>query len=218
MIFPWFRNKKKEYEYDVPEDLYIQKPDVIAIPQETSNNNRSNSENSQNRENENINMKDETYDLTSNVLGLVHNTKLFRGIDAVHAFMALNLELKGYNDAYVNSDSSHMDAAIKALYQDLKILIARAFSYYDDKLKDHAFHKTTRGNLGMLDLAMEIGAEEDKIKNLILALEKIEADADIDKGKSLRVITSYEIGFRNALSVITRSKLLNEDSNNLTIL
>lgn len=207
-LLDWILNRnRKNDEYDVPEELYLQRPEISHV---STSQERSENENSSPPEKPiQMTIKPEIYDLTTNVLGLIHNSKLFRGIDAVHAFMSINLEFKGFNDAFRNSDSSHMESTMKVLFQDFNVLITRAKTYYSEKLKDHQFHKLSRENLGMKDLGMEIASEIDKINALLALLDKLESDTMVDHGKSLRVIASYEIGFKNGLAKITADKLLN---------
>jgi hypothetical protein len=152
------------------------------------------------------------YDLSSSVLGVKYNGQLVQGIDSIYLFITIDLERKGYNDALANSDTSNLHANLKILYIDLLIVIERALTFYNEKIKEQEFYIESRKNLGMTDVAAEVTAEKSKIEELINKVKVIEDEAKKNEGKSQRMLVSYEIGFKRGLSSITASKLFGRKS------
>lgn len=190
-LFDWLKYRfRKNRNPNIPKSVFIEEPDEVNSTDEI-NSPRPTSD----------------YDLTSSLLGVTYNGQLIQGIDSVHLFMTIDLDKKGYNDALTNSDASNLKDNLKLLHYDLTIVIERALSYYNDKIKEQDFFIKSRNDIGLTDLANEITSEKDKVLELIDKVKKIEEENNKDEGKSQRMILSYEIGFKRGLTAITASKL-----------
>lgn len=196
-LFDWLKYRFwKNRTQDIPKNLFIEEPHESGSS-----------------ENEGFSKETVDYDLTSNLLGVTYNGQLIQGIDSIHFFITIDQDKKGYNDALSNPDSSNLEANIKLLYYDLTIVIERALSYYNDKIKEQDFFIKSRNDIGLTDLAEEITTEKNKILELIEKVKKIEEETKNNEGKSQRMILSYTIGFKRGLAAITASKLnLNRNS------
>jgi hypothetical protein len=152
------------------------------------------------------------YDLTFNVLGIYYRGQLIQGIDSVYSFLTIDMDKKGYNDAITNSDASNLQNNLKLLYYDLTIVIERALSFYDEKIKEQEFFIKSRNDVGLTDVAAQITTEMNKILELVSKIKAIENDTVKNQGKSQRLLLSYEIGFKRGLAALTATKLFPEQS------
>jgi hypothetical protein len=190
-LFDWLKFRFwKNRSQNIPENIFLEKP-VEESSSDVFHNSKS----------------EHNYDLTSNVLGVTYDGQLIQGIDSVHLFITIDLDKKGYNDALTNPDSSNLKDNLKLLYYDLTIVIERALSYYDEKIKELEAYYKSRNNLGLTDLADEIATEKNKILELVEKVKKIEEEATRNEGKGQRMLLSYEIGFKRGLAALTASKL-----------
>lgn len=190
-LFDWLKYRFwKNRNVNIPKSVFIEEPE--------------------DNDSTDLNKAEPNYDLSSNFLGVTYNGQLIQGIDSVHFFITIDLDKKGYNDALTNPDASNLKDNLKLLYYDLTIVIERALSYYNDKIKEQEFYIKSRNDIGLTDLAEEITTEKNKILELIDKVKKIEEETINNQGKSQRMILSYEIGFKRGLAAITASKLFPE--------
>ena len=129
-------------------------------------------------------------------------------IDLLYKFLDGNYEEKGYNDALVNPDASHLEQNIEALKFELDRIIKKVKTFYEDFLREVDYHIESRARNGMIDtvdeLRMKKGIAESHLKK-VLELEK---DVAAKAGDSKGVMISYVKGFKNGLAAISHHTIL----------
>jgi hypothetical protein len=132
------------------------------------------------------------------------------GIDAVYSFLQDDYESKGYSDALTNPDESYKKDNIRLIKLDLKILIQKASTYYEDLSVELDMHIATRGRAGLIDLVQELEMRKRMVADHKAKVEQIQADIEKEDGMSQRIILSYQRGFMRGLSALSQSKVLNK--------
>jgi hypothetical protein len=135
-----------------------------------------------------------------------YNNSEARGIDSIYAFLQIDFEPKGYNDALVNPDQSNKADGIRLIKTHLNIIMDKEINYYDKLIKDLECHIRSRGDAGLVDLVEELRTQKDKADTDIQKIHEIELQMRNNSGLFEKVILSYEQGFKRGLAAISKSK------------
>ncbi|GEO06559.1 hypothetical protein AAE02nite_42230 [Adhaeribacter aerolatus] len=130
------------------------------------------------------------------------------GINALFQFLERNHEAKGYEDALINSDTSHMEQNIEALRNDLARTVRKVKTFYEDFIREINFHIASRSRSGMIDTVEELNVKKEIAEDHIRQVEEIEEQAKIYKGLGQGIILSYTRGFKNGLAAISHHSIL----------
>ena len=134
---------------------------------------------------------------------LIKNT-----INELFDFLERNHESKGYDDALINPDSSHLEQNIRTLENELSRVIRRVKTYYQDFIREIDFHISTRSRSGMVDTVEELLMKKTIAEDHIKKVMEIEEDAKKKEGDSQGIIMSYTRGFKNGLAAISHHTIL----------
>jgi len=126
----------------------------------------------------------------------------------LYRYLEQNLEKKGYEDALVNPDSSHMEEHIQYINNELSLLIAKIKTYYAGYMRTIDFHIETRKRNGMIETVDELLTHKETIVEEIKIVSSIEEDASKGTGISQNLILGYKKGFRNGFAAITYNHVL----------
>ena len=130
------------------------------------------------------------------------------GIQILYEFLDKNYESKGYNDALMNPDTTHLDQNVTALKNDLERCIRKVKTFYEDFIRQINFHITSRSRSGMVDTVEELTIKKETAESHIKQVIEIEAQAKENEGVGHGIIISYTRGFRNGLAAISGSDIL----------
>lgn len=130
------------------------------------------------------------------------------GINLLFQFLEKNHESKGYDDALVNPDNTHLEQNIEALKNDLERTIRKLKTFYEDFIREINFHIASRSRSGMVDTVEELSVKKDIAESHIKQIIEIENDAKNGKGVGQGVIISYTRGFRNGLAAISHHSIM----------
>jgi len=130
------------------------------------------------------------------------------GINLLFQFLEKNHEGKGYDDALVNPDNTHLEQNIEALKNDLERTIRKLKIFYEDFIREIEFHIGSRSRSGMVDTVEELTVKKETAENHIKQIIEIENDAKNNKGVGQGVIISYTRGFRNGLAAISHHSIM----------
>lgn len=130
------------------------------------------------------------------------------GINLLFQFLEKNHEGKGYDDALVNPDNTHLEQNIEALKNDLERTIKKLKIFYEDFIREINFHIGSRSRSGMVDTVEELTVKKQTAENHIKQIVEIENDAKNNKGVGQGVIISYTRGFKNGLAAISHHSIM----------
>lgn len=130
------------------------------------------------------------------------------GINLLFQFLEKNHEGKGYDDALVNPDNTHLEQNIEALKNDLERTIRKLKIFYEDFIREINFHIGSRSRSGMVDTVEELTVKKETAENHIKQIIEIESDAKNNKGVGQGVIISYTRGFKNGLAAISHHSIM----------
>ena len=133
------------------------------------------------------------------------------GIHLLYDFLDKNYESKGYNDALVNPDATHLDQNVIALKNDLERSIRKVKTFYEDFIRQINFHITSRSRSGMIDTVEELTVKKEIAESHISQVKEIEEQAKLNEGVGHGIIISYTRGFRNGLAAISSHIILNKN-------
>lgn len=133
------------------------------------------------------------------------------GIHLLYDFLDKNYESKGYNDALINPDATHLDQNVIALKNDLERSIRKVKTFYEDFIRQINFHITSRSRSGMIDTVEELTVKKDIAESHIKQVKEIEEEAKRNEGVGHGIIISYTRGFRNGLAAISSHIILNKN-------
>jgi hypothetical protein len=133
------------------------------------------------------------------------------GIRLLFQFLDKNYEGKGYDDALVNPDGTHLDQNTSGLKNDLYRTIKKVKIFYEDFIREIDVHLSTRRRSGMVDTVEELAAKKETAESHIKQVLEIEEDANNDKGVGQGIILSYTRGFRNGLAAISHHSILRKN-------
>jgi len=129
-------------------------------------------------------------------------------IEVLFDFLDKNHETKGYDDALMNPDVSHLEQNVQALRNQLERTIRRVKTFYEDFIQEIEFHIDSRSRTGMVDVVDELKMKKNIAESHIKKVLDIEEEARNNKGDSQGMIISYTRGFMNGLSAISHHTIL----------
>jgi hypothetical protein len=133
------------------------------------------------------------------------------GIHMLYEFLDKNYESKGYNDALINPDVTHLDQNLTALKNDLERAIRKVKTFYEDFIRQINFHITSRSRSGMIDTVEELTVKKEIAESHIKQVLEIEEQAKQNQGVGYGIIISYTRGFKNGLAAISGHSILNKN-------
>jgi hypothetical protein len=133
------------------------------------------------------------------------------GINLLFQFLEKNYESKGYDDALVNPDNTHLDENVKALKNDLERTFRKVKTFYIDFIKEIDFHIASRSRTGMVDTVEELTVRKEIAESHIKQVLEIEQEAANNKGVGQGIVLSYTRGFRNGLAAISHHSILRKN-------
>jgi hypothetical protein len=132
------------------------------------------------------------------------------GIHFLYEFLDKNYESKGYNDALINPDTTHLDQNVTALKNDLERAIRKVKTFYEDFIRQINFHIASRSRSGMIDTVEELTVKKETAESHIKQVLEIEDQAKKNEGVGYGIVISYTRGFRNGLAAISGHSILNK--------
>ncbi|HEY4195094.1 MAG TPA: hypothetical protein VGM63_06145 [Mucilaginibacter sp.] len=129
-------------------------------------------------------------------------------IALLYAFLDRNHEAKGYDDALLNPDTSHLSQNLDALRNELVRTLNKVKTFYEDFIQETDFHITSRSRSGMVDMVEELEMKKKIALGHIDKVKIIEDDADRNEGDGNGVLISYTRGFKNGLAAISHHHIL----------
>jgi hypothetical protein len=133
------------------------------------------------------------------------------GINLLFQFLEKNYEKKGYDDALMNPDNTHLEQNIAALKNELERTIRKVKTFYQDFIREINFHITSRTRSGMVDTVEELTAKKETAESHIRQVLEIEQEANESRGVAQGIILSYTRGFRNGLAAISHHSIMNRN-------
>ncbi|MCE1166501.1 MAG: hypothetical protein LWX70_00240 [Sphingobacteriia bacterium] len=133
------------------------------------------------------------------------------GIEAIYAFLQKDYEEKGYNDAIVNPDDSHLKDNIKVIRYDLEMVVERVLNYYDNLILDIESNINARAKAGLFDLVEQLKGKKEMVIKHINKVKELKEEANDEESITNRAILSYKNGFMKGLSALTHTNLLNKN-------
>jgi hypothetical protein len=130
------------------------------------------------------------------------------GIHMLYEFLDKNYESKGYNDALINPDTTHLDQNVTALKNDLERAIRKVKTFYEDFIRQINFHIASRSRSGMIDTVEELTVKKETAESHIKQVLEIEEQAKQNQGVGYGIVISYTRGFRNGLAAISGHTIL----------
>jgi hypothetical protein len=137
-----------------------------------------------------------------------HDLKVKEGINQLYEFLDKNYEGKGYDDALVNPDTTHLEQNITALKNDLERSIRKVKTFYEDSIREINFHISSRGRSGMIDTVEELTVKKEIAESHIKQVIEIEEQAKDNQGVGHGIVISYTRGFKNGLAAISHHVIL----------
>lgn len=122
-------------------------------------------------------------------------------INMVYSFLSKDYHQVGYDDALVYPDTSYSAEKILEIQGDLKIVIWKSKTYYEDAIKELDFLIASRNRLGMVDVVDELKMRKEKADDHYRKVLELQKEV-IDQGESHRLIISYKRGFQNGMAAI----------------
>lgn len=133
------------------------------------------------------------------------------GIHHLYDFLDKNHESKGYNDALINPDTTHLEQNVIAIKNDLERSIRKVKTFYEDFIRQINFHITTRSRIGMVDTVEELTVKKEIAESHIKQVIEIEEQAKNNEGVGYGIVISYTRGFRNGLAAISSHIILSKN-------
>lgn len=129
-------------------------------------------------------------------------------IGVLYAFMDRNHEVKGYDDALVNPDTSNLNQNLDALKNELIRTLNKVKTFYEDFVQETEFHILSRSRNGMVDMVEELEMKKKIAQGHIEKVKAIEADTAREEGDCKGILISYTRGFKNGLAAISHHHIL----------
>lgn len=129
-------------------------------------------------------------------------------INVLYAFMDRNHEVKGYDDALLNPDASHLSQNLEALKNELIRTLNKVKTYYEDFIQETDFHIQSRSRSGMVDMVEELEMKKKIAQGHIEKVKIIETDTMQEEGDCKGILISYTRGFKNGLAAISHHHIL----------
>lgn len=129
-------------------------------------------------------------------------------IGVLFAFLDRNHEAKGYDDALLNPDNSHLIQNIDALKNELSRTINRVKTFYEDFIQEAEYHILIRSRSGMVDIVEELEMKKKIAQGHIAKVRLIEESLNNEIGDCKGILISYTRGFKNGLAAISHHHVL----------
>jgi hypothetical protein len=133
------------------------------------------------------------------------------GINLLFQFLEKNYEKKGYDDALMNPDNTHLEQNIAALKNELERTIRKVKTFYEDFIREINFHISSRTRSGMIDTVEELNAKKETAESHVRQVLEIEQEANESRGVAQGIVLSYTRGFRNGLAAISHHSIMNRN-------
>lgn len=130
------------------------------------------------------------------------------GIYFLYEFLEKNYEAKGYGDALVNPDTTHLEQNIESLKNDLERTIRKVKTFYEDSIREINFHISSRSRSGMIDTVEELTMKKETAEIHINQVKEIAEEVKNNRGLGQGIIISYTRGFKNGLAAISHHSIL----------
>lgn len=131
------------------------------------------------------------------------------GIHQLYAMLNTDNEQKGFDDALINPDISHLDEGITIIKNDLQRSIDQVKLYYGDYLQEIDFHIESRKSSSMFTVVEELTMRKDIAKNHLEKVLKIESESQNGRADQLAIVRTYVRGFKRGLAAITFTEMRN---------
>jgi hypothetical protein len=132
-------------------------------------------------------------------------------IDKLYEFLAVNYRERGYDDALVNPDISHLTQNLENLRRELFRTITMVKRNYEDYVRKLEFHIESRRRSGLIDIVDELLMHKNVALDDMKIVLKIEEEAQHKTGDGEGIFLSYELGFKNGLAAITHHEILRKN-------
>lgn len=129
-------------------------------------------------------------------------------IGSLYAFLDRNHEAKGYDDALLNPDSSHLAQNVEALKNELTRTIHKVKTFYEDFILETEFHILSRARSGMIDMVEELEMKKKIASAHIAKVREIEEATTHSQGDCQGILMTYTRGFKNGLAAISHHQIL----------
>ncbi|MFT3822851.1 MAG: hypothetical protein QM731_02980 [Chitinophagaceae bacterium] len=130
------------------------------------------------------------------------------GINVLFQFLEKNYEAKGYEDALMNPDTTHLEQNVNAIKNDLERIMRKVKTFYEDFIREISHHITSRSRSGMIDMVEELTIKKETAESHIKQVMEIEEQAKNNQGIGQGIIISYTKGFKNGLAAISHHNIL----------
>lgn len=130
------------------------------------------------------------------------------GINLLFQFLERNHESRGYDDALVNPDNSHLEQNVEALKNEFERTVKKVKTFYEDFITEINFHINSRSRSGLVDTVEELNMKKTIAESHIKKVLEIESDAKNNRGDSQGILISYTRGFKNGLAAISHHNIL----------
>lgn len=133
------------------------------------------------------------------------------GINLLFQFLERNFEKKGYEDALINPDTTHLEQNIAGLKNELERTIRKVKTFYEDFIREIDFHISSRTRSGMIDTVEELNVKKGTAESHVRQVLEIEQEASESRGVAQGIVLSYTRGFRNGLAAISHHSIMNRN-------
>jgi len=129
-------------------------------------------------------------------------------IGLLYAFLDRNHESKGYDDALLNPDSSHLNQNLEVLKNELARTLNKVKTFYEDFIQETDYHILSRSRSGMVDTVEELEMKKKIALGHIGKVREIENHMAQNEGNCQGILMSYTRGFKNGLAAISHHQIL----------
>lgn len=129
-------------------------------------------------------------------------------IGLLFAFLDRNHEAKGYDDALLNPDTSHLEQNLGALKSDLIRTINKVKTFYEDFIRETDYHIKSRSRSGMVDMVEELEMKKNIARGHLEKVQLMESNTTNEEGDCKGIMISYTRGFKNGLAAISHHHIL----------
>ncbi|RYE15212.1 MAG: hypothetical protein EOP45_18705 [Sphingobacteriaceae bacterium] len=129
-------------------------------------------------------------------------------IGLLYLFLDRNHETKGYDDALLNPDISHLNQNLAALKSELVRTVNKVMTFYEDFIQETEYHILTRAKSGMVDMVEELEMKKKIALGHVTKVRGIEESLDQENGDCAGILISYTRGFKNGLAAISHHHIL----------
>jgi diadenosine tetraphosphate (Ap4A) HIT family hydrolase len=147
-------------------------------------------------------------DRTNTTMETPMNTLVDNNIGLLYVFLDRNHEAKGYDDALLNPDASHLHQNLDALKSELIRTLNKVKTFYEDFIQETDYHILSRGRSGMVDIVEELEMKKKIAVGHMGKVKEIEDNTMKNEGDCKGILISYTRGFKNGLAAISHHNIL----------